>query len=96
MAAARPTPSISRPSSRCATIGISTSGTSANVIEGLKAAKAMGIVATGWTGQSGGTMKDVCDPLIRVPSTVTARIQEMHILLGQMLCGALERELALV
>lgn len=77
-------------------IGISTSGTSANVIEGLKAAKAMGIVATGWTGQSGGTMKEICDPLIRVPSTVTARIQEMHILLGQMLCGALERELGLV
>ena len=77
-------------------IGISTSGTSANVIEGLNAAKALGIVATGWTGQSGGTMKDVCDPLIRVPSTVTARIQEMHILLGQMLCGALERELGLV
>lgn len=77
-------------------IGISTSGTSANVVEGLKAAKAMGIVATGWTGQSGGAMKDICAPLIRVPSTVTARIQEMHILLGQMLCGALERELGLV
>jgi D-sedoheptulose 7-phosphate isomerase len=77
-------------------IGISTSGTSANVIEGLKAAKAMGIVATGWTGQSGGTMKALCDPLICVPSVVTARIQEMHILLGQMLCGALEIELGLV
>ena len=77
-------------------IGISTSGTSANVVEALKAAKAMGIVATGWTGQSGGAMSTICDPLIRVPSTVTARIQEMHILLGQMLCGALERELGLV
>ena len=76
-------------------IGISTSGTSANVIEGLKAARAMGIVAAGWTGQSGGAMQGLCDPLIRVPSTVTARIQEMHILLGQMLCGAVERELGL-
>jgi D-sedoheptulose 7-phosphate isomerase len=41
-------------------------------------------------------MKGLCDPLICVPSTVTARIQEMHIMLGQMLCGALERELGLV
>jgi len=77
-------------------IGISTSGTSPNVIEGLKAAREIGVVAAGFTGQSGGAMKDVCDPLIRVPSAVTARIQEMHILLGQMLCGAIERELGLV
>jgi len=77
-------------------IGISTSGTSANVIEGLKAARATGLVAAGLTGRSGGSMKGLCDPLIRVPSTVTARIQEMHILLGQVLCGALERELGLV
>jgi D-sedoheptulose 7-phosphate isomerase len=77
-------------------IGISTSGTSANVIEGLKAARDMGIAAAGLTGQSGGAMKGLCAPLICVPSTVTARIQEMHIMLGQMLCGALERELGLV
>ncbi|MCC7047111.1 MAG: D-sedoheptulose 7-phosphate isomerase [Alphaproteobacteria bacterium] len=77
-------------------IGISTSGTSPNVIEGLKAAREMGAVAAGLTGASGGAMKGLCDPLVCVPSTVTARIQEMHILLGQMLCGALERELGLV
>ncbi|MCC6471561.1 MAG: SIS domain-containing protein [Alphaproteobacteria bacterium] len=77
-------------------IGISTSGTSANVIEALKAAREMGVAAAGLTGASGGAMKGLCDPLVCVPSTVTARIQEMHILLGQMLCGALERELGLV
>ncbi|MCK6454803.1 MAG: D-sedoheptulose 7-phosphate isomerase [Alphaproteobacteria bacterium] len=77
-------------------IGISTSGTSPNVIQGLEAARDMGLVAAGLTGQSGGKMLGLCDPLIRVPSTVTARIQEMHITLGQMLCGALERELGLV
>jgi D-sedoheptulose 7-phosphate isomerase len=77
-------------------IGISTSGASANVIEALKAARELGLVAAGLTGASGGDMNSLCDPLIRVPSTVTARIQEMHIMLGQMLCGALERELGLV
>lgn len=77
-------------------IGISTSGTSPNVLAALESARAMGIGATGWTGASGGQMKGLCDPLLCVPSSVTARIQEMHILLGQMLCGALERELGLV
>jgi D-sedoheptulose 7-phosphate isomerase len=77
-------------------IGISTSGTSPNVIAALKAARDMGLAVAGLTGQSGGKMLDLCDPLIRVPSTTTARIQEMHITLGQMLCGALERELGLV
>ncbi len=41
-------------------------------------------------------MAELCDPALIVPSTVTARIQEMHILLGQMLCGALEQTLGLV
>ncbi len=77
-------------------IGISTSGKSRNVLEGLKTARAMGLAAAGLTGMSGGDMGPLCDPLIRVPSSVTARIQEMHIMLGQMLCGALERELGLV
>ena len=76
-------------------VGISTSGASPNVIAALKAARELGLVAAGLTGASGGAMIGLCDPLIRVPSTVTARIQEMHITLGQMLCGALERELGL-
>jgi len=77
-------------------IGISTSGTSRNVILGLKAARDRGLAAAGLSGSTGGDMGPLCDPLIRVPSAVTARIQEMHILLGQMLCAALERELGLV
>lgn len=76
-------------------IGISTSGKSRNVILGLKAARERGLAAAGLTGASGGDMAPLCDALIRVPSTVTARIQEMHILLGQMLCAAVERELGL-
>jgi len=76
-------------------IGISTSGNSRNVILGLEAAREMDMVAAGLGGGDGGAMRAVADPLVLVPSTTTARIQEMHIVLGQMLCGALEIELGL-
>ncbi len=76
-------------------IGISTSGKSPNVLRALEAARAAGIVAAGLSGGSGGLMKGLADPLLIVPSTTTARIQEMHIMLGQMLCGAIEIELGL-
>ncbi len=76
-------------------IGISTSGRSANVLRALEAARGMGIVAAGLTGRDGGAMRGLADPLLVVPSATTARIQEMHIMLGQMLCGALEIELGL-
>lgn len=77
-------------------IAISTSGKSANIIRGLKQAKAMGLVAAALGGKGGGDMLGIADPLLIVPSDTTARIQEMHITLGQMLCGALEIELGLV
>ncbi len=77
-------------------IAISTSGTSKNVIEALSAARRAGLVTIGFTGKTGGDMVSLCDILLRVPSTTTARIQEMHITLGQMLCGALEVNLGLV
>ena len=82
--------------SRDVVIGISTSGQSENVIRGLKAAKALGAVAAGFGGKDGGRMRGLAAPLLVVPSTTTSRIQEMHITLGQMLCGALEIELGLV
>lgn len=77
-------------------IGISTSGKSPNVIEGLKAARDGGMTAAALAGKDGGDLKGLADPLLIVPSETTARIQEMHITLGQMLCGALEIELGLV
>jgi len=76
-------------------IGISTSGQSPNVLKGLEQARAMGLVAAALGGRGGGKMKGVADPLLVVPSDTTSRIQEMHIMLGQMLCGALEQELGL-
>lgn len=77
-------------------LGISTSGNSANVLKALTVARARGITTIGLSGRDGGKMRDACDILLIVPSNTTARIQEMHITLGQMLCGALEQRLGLV
>ena len=76
-------------------IAISTSGTSPNVLAGLRQAKTMGLVTAALGGKGGGSLAGLADHQLVVPSGTTARIQEMHILLGQMLCGALEIELAL-
>ena len=76
-------------------IGISTSGESENVIAALVKAREMDVVAAGLSGGDGGRMVLLADPLLIVPTSVTARIQEMHIMLGQMLCNAVEIELGL-
>jgi D-sedoheptulose 7-phosphate isomerase len=77
-------------------VGISTSGNSANVLRGLRQARAMGLQTVGLTGGTGGQMRTLCDALIVVPASVTARIQEMHITIGHVLCKALEQRLGLV
>ncbi len=77
-------------------LAITTSGASENVILGLESARGLGLVAAALTGHDGGKLPGLADPLLIVPSRTTARIQEMHILLGQMLCAALEIELGLV
>jgi D-sedoheptulose 7-phosphate isomerase len=76
-------------------MAISTSGKSPNILKALKQARSMGIVAAALGGKGGGDMVGLADPLLIVPSDTTARVQEMHITLGQMLCGALEIELGL-
>lgn len=75
-------------------IGISTSGRSANVLKALAAARALGAFTAALTGQSGGDLPGKCDALLQVPSTVTARIQEMHILIGHSLCDLIEQSAA--
>ena len=77
-------------------IGLSTSGNSPNVLNGLKKAKRMDMITVGLSGETGGKMAGLCDILICVPSTDPARIQEMHITLGHMFVGALEQKLGLV
>jgi len=74
-------------------IGISTSGRSRNVLLALERARAQGLATAALGGKDGGLLAPLCDCLLVVPSNTTARIQEMHITLGQMLCGALEHRL---
>lgn len=74
-------------------IGISTSGNSVNIINALKQANAMGIDTIGILGRDGGEMFNYCDHSITVPSSITARIQEMHILIGHSLVEIVESRL---
>ena len=69
---------------------LSTSGSSPNIIEALTAAKEKRLFIIGLTGADGGKMKEMCDIIMQVPSKVTARIQETHILIIHLLCELLE------
>ncbi|WP_295648308.1 D-sedoheptulose 7-phosphate isomerase [uncultured Mucilaginibacter sp.] len=71
-------------------IGISTSGNSVNVIKALDLGKKLGCKTIGLSGRDGGKMNDHCDINLVVPSQTTARIQEMHILIGHIICGAVD------
>ncbi|MEE1112912.1 MAG: D-sedoheptulose 7-phosphate isomerase [Bacteroidales bacterium] len=74
-------------------VGISTSGNSKNVLEAQKVAKQKGMKIISLTGESGGEMKNSTDCLINVPSKLTPRIQESHILIGHIICQIVEEEL---
>lgn len=74
-------------------VGISTSGNSKNIVLALEEANRLGMVTVGMTGESGGKMKDCCNYLLNVPSQDTPRIQEVHILLGHILCEMIELSL---
>ena len=71
-------------------IGISTSGNSQGILNAFDAAKKMGCKTLGLSGRDGGKMTGRCDLNIVVPSQITARIQEMHILIGHILCKAVD------
>lgn len=75
-------------------IGITTSGISENVVRALQTARDMGVTPAALAGKGGGRLVGLAEPLLVVPSDTTARIQEMHITLGQMLCDALEQQCA--
>jgi D-sedoheptulose 7-phosphate isomerase len=74
-------------------VGISTSGNSPNVINGVIAAKERGAVTVGFTGRSGGRLKDLVDACCHVSSDSTARIQEAQITIWHALCEVVEREM---
>ncbi len=71
-------------------IGLSTSGNSKNIVEAFKVAKEKEMITVGFTGESGGAMKELSDYLFNVPSTNTPRIQESHIMLGHIICELVE------
>jgi D-sedoheptulose 7-phosphate isomerase len=76
-----------------AVVGISTSGNSQNVIRALNLARNMGAATIGLVGHGGGDMKDCVDICIVVPSDDTARIQEVHITIGHIICEIIEQDL---
>ena len=71
-------------------VGISTSGNSKNVINALKQAKYKNLKTISLTGKTGGDLDGLADITIKVPSNDTQRIQESHIMIGQILCSLLE------
>jgi D-sedoheptulose 7-phosphate isomerase len=71
-------------------IGISTSGNSQNIINAFKSAKSIGCNILGFSGCKGGAMNSFCDINLIVPSNNTPRIQEMHILLGHIICQIID------
>jgi D-sedoheptulose 7-phosphate isomerase len=75
-------------------MAISTSGNSANIVRALETAKARGLTTIGLTGQGGGRMAPLCDILLDVPSRITPRIQEVHVLLYHYICAEIEARLA--
>ena len=71
-------------------VGLSTSGNSPNVVKGLQKARELGTRTVGLAGGAGGQMAALCDVCVCVPSFVTARIQEVHLAVGHILCGLVE------
>lgn len=71
-------------------IGISTSGNSQGILNALESASKLGCKTLGLSGRNGGKMNGLCDLNIIIPSDVTARIQEIHILVGHILCKAVD------
>ena len=74
-------------------IGISTSGNSENILKAIETAREKKMITVGFTGESGGKLKDKCDYLINIPSTDTPRIQESHIMVGHIICQLVEEKL---
>ncbi len=76
-------------------VGITTSGNSLNVINAFKKCSEIGVTSIGFLGKDGGNAKDFVDYSLIIESNSTARIQEMHIMIGQICCDLIEHGLAL-
>jgi D-sedoheptulose 7-phosphate isomerase len=71
-------------------IGLSTSGNSVNIVKAFETAREKEVITVGFTGESGGKMKELSDYLFNVPSKTTPRIQESHIMIGHIICELVE------
>ena len=74
-------------------VAISTSGNSSNILKGIEAARLQKMIIIGMTGSTGGKMQQLCDYILKVPSTDTPRIQESHIMMGHIICEMVEKSL---
>ena len=74
-------------------VGISTSGNSKNILKAYETCHEMGIKTISFTGETGGSMKNLSDVLLNVPSKDTPRIQESHIMIGHIICELIESAL---
>lgn len=72
--------------------GISTSGNSTNILRAFEQARERGMTVVAMTGETGGKMAGLCDILLNVPSRDTPRIQEVHILMGHIICQLVEED----
>lgn len=73
-------------------VGLSTSGNSVNITKALQTAKEIGMITVGFTGEGGGKMKEYSDYLLDIPSKDTPRIQEVHIMIGHIICQLVEEQ----
>lgn len=74
-------------------IGISTSGKSPNILKALDVARAKGITPIGFSGKSAPLMAERCELLLAIPSQMTPKIQECHIMMGHIICALIEEEI---
>jgi D-sedoheptulose 7-phosphate isomerase len=74
-------------------VGITTSGTSKNVVRGLEAARAIGATTVAFTGNGGGTVAEAADLMLVGPDGYSAIVQEVHITMGHIICDLVEQEL---
>lgn len=75
-------------------VAITTSGTSPNIVRAVEQAATQGVITVGLLGGNGGTLRSLCNYSVVVPSSVTARIQESHILIGHIWCEMIEEAVA--
>lgn len=73
-------------------VGLSTSGNSKNIVEAFRTAKLKNMITIGFTGDTGGIMKNTSDYLLNIPSNDTPRIQESHIMVGHIICQLVEEK----